>query len=244
MLEGKTVLVTGGSRGIGAAIVKTLHQQGAKVAFTYRSSSARAEALIEALGSSDIKAYQSDASQFSEAEALVAEVLKDFGNIDVLINNAGITRDNLLMRMTEEQWDAVMDNNLKSIFNLCKQVIRPMMKNRSGSIINIGSVVGIFGNKGQTNYSASKAGMIGFSKSLAKELGSRNVRCNVIAPGFITTEMTGELTEDQEAYYKQVIPLGRFGTGEDIANACLFLASDLGAYVNGQVISVCGGMSM
>ncbi len=244
MVQGKTVLITGGSRGIGAAMVRIFAEHGANVAFTYRSSEERALELANSIEGVQCKAYKSDASKLEEAEKLMADVLNDFGGIDVLINNAGITRDNLLMRMTEDQWDQVMDNNLKSIFNLCKQAIRPMMKNRNGSIINIGSVVGIFGNKGQTNYSASKAGMIGFSKSLAKELGSRNIRCNVIAPGFITTEMTGELTEEQEKYYKQIIPVGRFGTGEDIANACLFLASDMGAYVNGQVISVCGGMNM
>lgn len=244
MVKDKVVLITGGSRGIGAEIVKRFVANGAKVAFTYRSSSEKANALIDSLDSDQVKAYQSDASDYNQAEVLVNQVLSDFGTIDVLINNAGITKDNLILRMNEEQWDQVIQTNLKSVFNLSKHVVRPMMKNRNGAIINIGSVVGIFGNAGQTNYASSKAGVIGFSKSLAKELGSRNIRCNVIAPGFIETEMTDALTDDQVKSYQEIIPLGRLGKSEEVANACIFLASDMGKYITGQVLSVCGGMNM
>jgi 3-oxoacyl-[acyl-carrier protein] reductase len=243
LLDGKVALITGGSRGIGAALVKRFVAEGARVAFTYRSSSGAADALVAELGAEHAKAYQSNAADFAAAEELVKNVLTDFGQIDVLINNAGITRDTLMLRMTEEQWDEVMLNNLKSVFNLTKQVIRPMMKNRGGSIINMGSIVGVTGNAGQANYAASKAGIIGFSKSIAKEMGSRNLRCNVIAPGFIETDMTDELDEKTQETYLSNIPLKRFGRPEEVANACVFLASDLGSYVNGQVLSVCGGLN-
>lgn len=244
LMDNKVVLVTGGSRGIGEAIARKMAAEGAHVAFTYRSSAEKAEKIAAELSqiSGKAKAYQSDASSFEETETLVKSIMEDFGQIDVLINNAGITRDNLLLRMSEDQWDQVINTNLKSIFNLSKQVIRPMMKARKGSIINISSIVGLTGNAGQSNYAASKAGAIGFSKSLAKELGSRNIRCNVIAPGFIETDMTEELPEDVKKSFMDGIPLKRMGTGEEIANTCLFLGSDMSAYVTGQVLSVCGGM--
>lgn len=243
LLADKIALVTGGSRGIGAGIVKALIAQGAKVAFTYRSSSDQADALIRELDVPEdrIKAYQSDASEMEAAEDLIKQVLEDFGTIHILVNNAGITRDNLLLRMSEENWDDVIKNNLTSVFNLTKQVIRPMMRNRIGSIINLSSVVGRMGNAGQANYAASKAGIIGFTKSVAKEMGSRNIRCNAVAPGFIETEMTGELTNKDE--YLRNIPLNRFGSVEEVAQVVAFLASDLSGYVNGQVINVCGGMN-
>lgn len=243
LLADKIALVTGGSRGIGAGIVKALIEQGAKVAFTYRSSSDQADALIRELDVPEdrIKAYQSDASEMVAAEALVKQVLEDFGTIHILVNNAGITRDNLLLRMSEENWDDVIKNNLTSVFNLTKQVIRPMMRNRRGSIINLSSVVGRMGNAGQANYAASKAGIIGFTKSVAKEIGSRNIRCNAVAPGFIETEMTGELANKDD--YLRNIPLNRFGSVEEVAQVVAFLASDLSGYVNGQVINVCGGMN-
>ncbi|WP_236979298.1 3-oxoacyl-[acyl-carrier-protein] reductase [Membranihabitans maritimus] len=243
ILKGKVVLITGGSRGIGAGMVRKMAEQGANVAFTYRSSSAKSEDLIEELKPMgvEIKAYQSDASNYEEAESLVKKVIEDFGTVNVLVNNAGITRDNLMLRMSEEQWDEVMQNNLKSVFNLTKQVLRPMMRNREGSIINISSVVGVMGNAGQANYAASKAGMIGFTKSIAKELGSRNIRCNAIAPGFIETEMTDELGNKDQ--YLANIPLKRFGTVDEIADATVFLASDMSGYITGQVISICGGMN-
>ena len=243
LLDGKVALITGGSRGIGAALVRRFVAEGARVAFTYRSSSGAADELVAELGDESTKAYQSDAADFASAEELVKNVLADFGQIDILINNAGITRDTLMLRMSEEQWDEVMLNNLKSVFNLTKQVIRPMMKNRGGSIINMGSIVGVTGNAGQANYAASKAGIIGFTKSIAKEMGSRNLRCNVVAPGFIQTDMTDELDEKTQEAYLSNIPLKRFGRPEEIANACIFLASDLGTYVNGQVLSVCGGLN-
>lgn len=242
LLEGKIALITGGSRGIGEAIVRSFAAQGAKVAFTYRSSAPQAEAIADELGE-NVKAYQSDAASFEQAEALVKKVLEDFGQIDILINNAGITKDGLMLRMSENDWDAVINTNLKSVYNMTKQVLRPMMKARQGSIINIGSVVGVFGNAGQANYAASKAGVIGFSKSIAKELGSRNIRCNVLAPGFIETDMTDALDEKTKEGYLTTIPLRRLGQGEEIANACVFLASDLSAYVTGQVLSVCGGLN-
>ncbi len=243
LLENKVCLITGGSRGIGTSIVQTFVAHGAKVAFTYRSSSSSAEALINELGSDDVKAYQSDASDYTQSEELVKQVITDFGPIDVLINNAGITKDTLMLRMGEEQWDQVIEVNLKSVFNLTKHVLRPMLKNRGGSIINMSSVVGVFGNAGQANYAASKAGILGFTKSIAKEVGSRNIRCNAIAPGFIATEMTDELDEKVVEDYTSKIPLKRFGQGEDVANTCLYLASDMSTYVTGQVLSVCGGMN-
>ncbi len=246
LLAGKTALVTGATRGIGKGIALKLAQQGANVAFTFVSSVEKAkifEAELTALGVK-AKGYQSNAAQFAEAEILVNEIVKEFGSLDILVNNAGITRDNLLMRMTEEMWDEVMDTNLKSAFALIKAVQRPMMKNRFGSIINITSVVGITGNAGQANYAASKAGMIGLTKSVAKELGSRNIRCNAIAPGFIETEMTEALSEDVRAEWVKGIPLKRGGSPEDVANTVLYLASDLSAYVSGQTICVDGGMVM
>ncbi|MCB0704262.1 MAG: 3-oxoacyl-[acyl-carrier-protein] reductase [Saprospiraceae bacterium] len=245
LLEGKVALVTGGSRGIGAAIARAFAQHGATVAFTYLSSAEKANGVateLEGLGVKS-KAYKSDASSYEQSENLIKDVLEDFGQIDILVNNAGITRDNLMLRMSEEHWDEVIRTNLKSTFNLTKHVLRPMMKNRGGSIINISSVVGVFGNAGQANYAASKAGMIGFSKSIAKEVGSRNIRCNAIAPGFIETEMTEELDEKTKDAYLTNIPLKRLGTGEEVAGACVFLASDLGAYVTGQTLSVCGGLN-
>lgn len=245
LLKDKIALVTGGSRGIGAAIVNTFAEQGATVAFTYISSAERANAIVEQLKSKGqtAKAYQSDASSFQQAEELVKNVLADFGRIDILVNNAGITRDTLMLRMSEEQWDQVIQTNLKSIFNLTKHVIRPMMKNRGGSIINMSSIVGITGNAGQANYAASKAGIFGFTKSIAKEMGSRNIRCNAIAPGFIETDMTDELDEKTKEAYLNSIPLKRLGKGEEVANACVFLGSDLSTYVSGQTLSVCGALN-
>lgn len=242
LLANKVVLITGGSRGIGEAIVRKFVAQGAKVAFTYRSSAERANAIVADLGDA-VKAYQSDAANYQQSEALVKEVIQDFGRIDVLINNAGITKDTLMLRMSEEQWDAVIETNLKSVFNLTKQILRPMLKQRAGSIINMSSVVGVFGNAGQANYAASKAGIIGFSKSIAKEVGSRGIRCNSIAPGFIETEMTDGLDEKVKESFLAGIPMKRLGTGEEVADACLFLASDLSKYVSGQVISVCGALN-
>ncbi len=243
-LSGKTALITGGSRGIGQAIVEKYISEGASVAFTYRSSSKQAEAIIEKLNVGDrLKAYQSDASSFDAAEALVKNVMEDFDSVDILINNAGITQDTLMLRMGEEQWDQVIEVNLKSVFNLTKHIMKPMLKKRAGSIINMSSVVGVFGNAGQANYAASKAGIIGFTKSIAKEVGSRGIRCNAIAPGFIASEMTDELDETVKANYITGIPLKRFGTGEDVANTCVFLGADSSTYITGQVISVCGGMN-
>lgn len=245
LLQGKVALVTGGSRGIGEAIVKKFAEQGASVAFTYLSSEDRANKIVDelkALGS-NAKAYRSDAGSFEQAEALVKSVLEDYGQIDILINNAGITRDNLMLRMSEQQWDEVMHTNLKSVFNLTKHILRPMLKKRSGSIINMSSVVGAFGNAGQANYAASKAGIFGFTKSIAKEVGSRSIRCNAIAPGFIATEMTDELDEKTKEAFLSGIPLKRWGTPEEVANTCLFLASDLSEYVSGQTLSVCGALN-
>lgn len=246
LLEGKTVLVTGGSRGIGKGICEVFASHGANVAFTYLSSAQKANDLAEELSKdgSKVKGYQSNAAEFASAEKLINDVIADFGSIDVLINNAGITRDNLLLRMSEEQWDEVINTNLKSVFNLSKFIARPMMKNRGGSIINISSVVGVNGNGGQANYAASKAGVFGFTKSMAKELGSRNIRVNAIAPGFIETEMTEALDEKTLEQWKSVIPLKRGGTTTDVANACLFLASDMSGYVTGQTLLVDGGMVM
>lgn len=244
MLEGKNALITGGSRGIGKAIALTLAGHGASIAFTdlkYDDQAVAVEKEITALGVR-AKGYASDASGFAETEKTVDIIAKDFGSIDILVNNAGITRDTLLMRMTEEQWDTVIKVNLKSVFNFTKAVQKYMLKQRSGSIINMSSVVGVSGNAGQANYSASKAGILGFTKSVAKELGSRNVRCNAIAPGFIMTDMTAGLPEDVRNQWIGTIPLRRGGKPEDVANVTLFLASDLSSYVSGQVISVCGGM--
>jgi len=245
LLEGKTAVITGGSRGIGKGIAEVFAKHGANVAFTYSSSSAAAEALATELTALGVKAkaYQSNAADFQAAQDLVTEVLKDFdGKIDILINNAGITKDNLLMRISEEDFDTVIEVNLKSVFNMTKAVQRTMLKQRQGSIINMSSVVGVKGNAGQTNYAASKAGIIGFSKSVALELGSRSIRCNVVAPGFIETEMTAKLDEKVVDSWRAGIPLKRGGSPEDIANACVYLGSDLSTYVTGQVLNVDGGM--
>jgi 3-oxoacyl-[acyl-carrier protein] reductase len=245
LLEGKTALVTGASRGIGKAIALKLAEHGANVACTdlvYDEQAQKTEAEIAALGVKG-KLYASDASSFEDSNRVVTEIEKEFGRIDILVNNAGITRDSLLMRMTEQQWDLVMTVNLKSAFNLIKAVQRIMLKQRSGSIINISSVVGVKGNAGQANYSASKAGMIGLTKSVALELGSRNIRCNAIAPGFIVTDMTHGLTEDVKKEWIEKIPLKRGGTPEDVANTVLFLGSELSSYISGQVIPVCGAMT-
>lgn len=244
LLEGKVALVTGASRGIGRGIALKFAEQGANVAFTFLSSVEKGKALEEELSSYGIKAkgYQSDAADFKAADDLVNQVVADFGTIDILVNNAGITRDTLLMRMTEQQWDEVINANLKSVFNLTKAVQRPMLKAKKGSIINMSSVVGVKGNAGQANYAASKAGIIGFTKSVALELGSRNIRSNAIAPGFIETEMTGALDEKVVQSWRDAIPLKRGGSAEDVANLTLFLASDLSAYITGQCINVCGGM--
>jgi 3-oxoacyl-[acyl-carrier protein] reductase len=244
LLEGKTAIITGASRGIGRGIAEVFAKHGANVAFTYSSSAEAAKVLEDELIALGVKAkgYQSNAADFNEAQKLVDDVLATFGNIDILINNAGITKDNLLMRISEEDFDKVIEVNLKSVFNMTKAVQKTMLKNRAGSIINMSSVVGVKGNAGQTNYAASKAGVIGFTKSVALELGSRNIRCNAIAPGFIETEMTGKLNEDVVQGWRDAIPLKRGGTTEDVANACLFLASDMSAYVTGQVMNVDGGM--
>lgn len=244
LLEGKNAIITGGSRGIGKGIAQVFAQHGANVAFTYNSSAQSAEELAKELESLGVKAkaYQSNAASFQEAQELIDNVAKDFGSIDILINNAGITKDNLLMRMSEEDFDKVIEVNLKSIFNMTKAVQRTMLKQRYGSIINMSSVVGVTGNAGQANYAASKAGIIGFSKSMAQELGSRNIRTNVIAPGFIETEMTEKLDEKTVQGWRDAIPLKRGGKPEDIANACVYLGSDLSSYVTGQVIHVDGGM--
>ena len=244
LLQDKVAIITGASRGIGSGIAKVFAANGANVAFTYSSSSESALVLENELKSMGIlsKGYQSNAADFKEANELIENILKDFGNIDILINNAGITKDNLLMRMSEEDFDKVIEVNLKSVFNMTKAVQKIMLKNRKGSIINMSSVVGVKGNAGQANYAASKAGMIGFTKSIALELGSRNIRCNAIAPGFIETEMTAKLSEDVVQGWRDAIPLKRGGTPEDVANACLFFASDMSAYVTGQVLNVDGGM--
>ena len=242
-------IVTGAARGIGEAIALKLAEHGAHIAFTYVSDSSadRAAALVTRLGDMGVRAraWQTNAGDYTASELFVADVLKEFGAIDVCVNNAGISKDNLLLRMTPEQWDEVMDVNLKSVFNLTKQVIRPMMKARRGSIINMSSIIGIRGNAGQSSYAASKAGIIGFTKSVAHELGSRNIRCNAIAPGFIETDMTHYLKEGEAAKaFMDKIPLGRFGSAEEIGNATLFLASDMSTYVTGQVLSVCGGLNI
>jgi len=245
LLTGKVALITGGSRGIGESIVLQYAKEGADIAFTYVSSAEKAEAVVNAAEKFGVKvmAYKSDASDYNQAESLINDIISVFGKIDILINNAGITKDTLMLRMSEEQWDQVIDVNLKSVFNLTKHVLKPMMKQKAGSIINMSSVVGVFGNAGQANYAASKAGIIGFSKSIAKEVGSRNIRCNVIAPGFIETDMTHVLTDDQKKAYVDSIPLKRLGAGDDVANACVFLGSDMSMYISGQIISVCGGLN-
>ena len=244
LLQGKTAIVTGATRGIGKGVAIKLAEQGANIAFTYVSSAEKALALENELQAFGVKAkaYKSDASLMKDAEELIKDVLDNFESIDVLVNNAGITKDNLLMRMSEEDFNRVLEVNLKSIFNMTKAVQRTMLKQRSGSIVNMTSVVGVKGNAGQSNYAASKAGVIGFTKSIALELGSRNIRCNAIAPGFIETEMTEKLGEEVITNWRNSIPLKRVGTPEDVANTTLFLASDLSAYITGQTLHVCGGM--
>ncbi len=249
LLQDKVAIITGAARGIGEGIAIKFAEQGAHIAFTYvsDSSATKAKTLEDKLISMGVKAkaYQSNAGDFAACESFVNEVVKEFGQIDICVNNAGISKDNLLLRMTPEQWDDVMQTNLKSVFNMTKQVIRPMMKAKSGSIINMSSVIGEMGNAGQSSYAASKAGVIGFTKSIAKEIGSRNIRCNAIAPGFVETDMTSYLKEGEGAdKYKAGIPLGRFGTADDVANVTLFLASEMSSYVTGQVISACGGLNI
>lgn len=246
LLQGKTALITGASRGIGEAVALKFAEHGAAVAFTYLSSEEKAKALEDKLAVYGVqaKAYRSDAADYAAAEALATAVAKDFSGLDICVNNAGISRDNLLLRLTPDQWDEVLTANLKSVFNLTKQVIRPMMKARAGSIINMSSIVGLRGNAGQAAYAASKAGIIGFTKSIAAEIGSRGIRCNAIAPGFVETDMTHYLNEGSTEKWTEKIPLQRFGKPEDIANAALFLASDLSTYVTGQVLSVDGGMNL
>lgn len=244
LLAGKTALVTGASKGIGRKIAEKFAEQGANVAFTYLSSVEKGEALekeLQAFGTK-VKGYRSDASKFDQAEQLINAIVDEFGGIDIVVNNAGITKDGLLMRMTEENWDEVLNVNLKSVFNITKAASKPMMKARNGVFINMSSVVGITGNAGQANYAASKAGIIGFTKSVAKELGSRNIRANVVAPGFIRTEMTDVLDPKVVEGWEADIPLKRAGETEDIANVCVFLASGMSAYITGQTLSVCGGM--
>ncbi|MBC7641945.1 MAG: 3-oxoacyl-[acyl-carrier-protein] reductase [Flavobacterium sp.] len=244
LLEGKTAIITGASRGIGKGIAEVFAKHGANVAFTYSSSIESALVLETELNALGVKAkgYQSNAADFNEAQTFVEAVLSEFGSVDILINNAGITKDNLLMRMSEEDFDKVINVNLKSVFNMTKAIQKTFLKQRAGSIINMSSVVGVKGNAGQTNYAASKAGVIGFTKSVALELGSRNIRCNAIAPGFIETEMTAKLNDDVVQGWRDGIPLKRGGTCEDVANVCVFLASEMSAYVTGQVINVDGGM--
>lgn len=249
LLENKVAIVTGAARGIGEAIALKFAEHGAHVAFTYvsESSEPKAKALEEKLTALGVKAkaYKSNAGNFAESEAMVNDVVKEYGAIDICVNNAGISKDNLLLRLTEQQWDDVIDVNLKSVFNMTKQVIRPMMKARKGSIINMSSIIGMRGNAGQSSYAASKAGIIGFTKSMAHELGSRNIRCNAIAPGFIETDMTHYLKEgDAAKAFMDKIPLGRFGTGAEVADTCVFLSSDMGSYITGQVLSVCGGLNI
>ena len=244
LLEGKTALITGAARGIGRAIALRFADEGAEIAFTDLNYDDNAKSLENELNAKGVKAkaYASDASDFADTEKVVSQIIEHFGKIDILVNNAGITKDTLLMRMTEEQWDLVIKINLKPVFNFTKAATKSMMKNRYGSIVNLSSVVGVSGNAGQANYSASKAGIIGFTKSIARELGSRNIRSNAVAPGFIQTEMTAALPQDVREEWINKIPLRRGGTPEDVANVCLFLASDLSSYVSGQVINICGGM--
>lgn len=245
-LTGKVALVTGGSRGIGKSIVFELAKAGAHVAFTYASSTAAADQVVKEIQELGVKsvAYQADAVNTARSVEVIDDIVKQFGQLDILVNNAGITQDNLILRMTEEQWDSVIQTNLKSVFNYSKAAIRPMMRQRKGSIINISSIIGITGNAGQTNYAASKAGMIAFSKSLAKELASRNVRVNSVAPGYITTDMTGKLDEKTLESIKSATPLGRAGDPSDVANAVIFLASDASAFITGETIKVDGGMAI
>jgi 3-oxoacyl-[acyl-carrier protein] reductase len=249
LLDGKVAIVTGAARGIGEAIAIKFAEHGAHIAFTFVSDSSKEKALaleqkLQTLGVK-AKAYQSNAADFAACETFVNDVVKEFGTVDICVNNAGISKDNLLLRMSDAQWNEVIQVNLNSVFNMTKQVIRPMMKAKSGSIINMSSVIGEMGNAGQSSYAASKAGVIGFTKSVAKELGSRNIRCNAIAPGFVETDMTSYLKEGEGAEkYKAGIPLGRFAAAEDIANVTLFLASDMGNYITGQTISVCGGLNI
>lgn len=246
LLENKTAIVTGASRGIGESIALKLAEHGAHVAFTYLSSEEKAKVLEGKLTGLGVKAkaYKSNAGVFEECEAMVNDVMKDFGTVDICVNNAGIAKDNLLLRMSPQQWDEVIDINLKSVYNMTKQVIRPMMKARNGSIINMSSIIGMRGNAGQSSYAASKAGIIGFTKAIALELGSRNIRCNAIAPGFVETDMTHFLQEGEAAKtFLEKIPLGRFSSAEEVANVALFLASNMSSYVTGQVISVCGGLN-
>ena len=245
LLKNKTALITGGTRGIGYAIARKFADQGCNVAFTYLSSEEKAMELETVLNASGVKAraYKSDAGSYTESERLVDEVVKEFGTIDVLVNNAGVTRDNLILRMSEQQWDEVINANLKSVFNLTKHVSKTMLRNKKGSIINLTSIVGVKGQAGQSNYAASKAGIIGFTKSIADEFGSRSIRCNAIAPGFIETDMTLILPEETKKGILAQIPMKRIGSAEEVANTALFLASDLSTYVSGQVISVCGAMS-
>jgi len=244
LLNNKVAVITGASRGIGKGIAKKFALNGASIAFTFVSSEQKAKEFENELKNLGInaKGYKSNAGDFNDAQSLIDQIIKDFGQIDILINNAGITKDGLLMRMSEENWDDIMEINLKSVFNLTKASLRTFLKQKSGSIINMSSIVGVQGNAGQSNYAASKAGIIGFTKSIAQEIGSRNIRCNAIAPGFIATEMTDALGDDVINKWVENIPLKRPGTTEDVANCCLFLASDMGSYVSGQVISVCGGM--
>lgn len=243
LLDGKVAIITGATRGIGRGIAQVFAKQGAKIAFTYAGSVDKAKSLEEELSAvTTIKGYQSDASDFEAAQKLVDEVMAEFGQVDILVNNAGITKDNLLLRMGKDDWDIIMKTNLDSVFNLTKAVIKPMMKAKAGSIINMSSVVGIQGNAGQANYAASKAGVIGFTKSVALELGSRNIRCNAIAPGFIETEMTAALDQKVIEEWRNDVPMKRGGHPEDVANACVFLGSDMSAYVTGQVLNVCGGL--
>jgi len=244
LLEGKSALITGASRGIGKAIAQKFALEGADIAITNIADDDDFRAAIKEIGAhgTKVKGYVSNAASFDDSQHVANEVVKDFGRIDVLVNNAGITRDTLLMRMAEDQWDTVIAVNLKSVFNLTKAVLNIMLKQKSGSIVNMSSVVGVSGNAGQSNYSASKAGILGFTKSVAKEVGSRNIRCNAIAPGFIITEMTEKLPEDVKTEWANKIPLRRGGTPEDVANTALYLASDLSSYVSGQTIHVCGGM--
>ena len=245
LLKDKVAIVTGGSRGIGEQIVRKFASQGATVAFTYLSSREKANSIVTDIQEEggEVMAVHSDASSFVQAEGLISSVLDKYGKIDIVVNNAGITSDTFILRMDESQWDEVMDINLKSVFNITKHALRPMLRQKSGSIINMSSVVGVFGNAGQSNYAASKAGIIGFTKSIAKEMGSRNIRCNAIAPGYIETDMTSELDEKTKDLFMQNIPMRRMGTGEEVADAAAFLGSDLSVYITGQVLSVCGGLN-
>jgi 3-oxoacyl-[acyl-carrier protein] reductase len=249
LLSNKTAIITGAARGIGEAIAVKFAEHGANIAFTYVSESSMEKAIALEKKLTDLgvkaKSWKTNAADFSQAEIFVNEVLKEFGGIDICVNNAGISKDNLLLRLTPEQWDEVINTNLKSVYNLTKQVIRPMMKARSGSIINMSSIIGIRGNAGQASYAASKAGIIGFSKSIAQELGSRNIRCNAIAPGFIETDMTHYLKEGEASKaFLEKIPLGRFGKASEVADTVLFLASDMSTYITGQTLSVCGGLNI